>query len=88
MEGLDLRQLSAMTKVIAEEKGLPEDTILEVVQMAIAAAWRKDHGDKEMNVRALLDTNTVTSSALPILILLSVAQYVTPPTVILFLVPS
>ncbi len=58
MEGLDLRQLSAMTKVIAEEKGLPEDTILEVVQMAIAAAWRKDHGDKEMNVRALLDTNT------------------------------
>ena len=35
MEGLDLRQLSAMTKVIAEEKGLPEDTILEVVQMAI-----------------------------------------------------
>lgn len=58
MEGLDLRQLSAMTKVIAEEKGLPEDAVLEVVQMAIAAAWRKDHGDKEMNVRALLDTNT------------------------------
>lgn len=58
MEGLDLRQLSAMTKVIAEEKGLPEEAVLDVVQMAIAAAWRKDHGDKEMNVRALLDTNT------------------------------
>ena len=58
MEGLDLKQLSAMVQVIAEEKGLPEDVVLDVVQMAIAAAWRRDNGDKDMNVRALLDTNT------------------------------
>lgn len=58
MEGLDLKQLSAMVGIIAEEKGLPEETVLDVVQMAIAAAWRKDNGDKEMNVRALLDKNT------------------------------
>lgn len=58
MESLDLKQLSAMVGVIAEEKGLPEEAVLDVVQMAIAAAWRKDHGDREMNVRALLDTNT------------------------------
>ncbi len=58
MEGLDLKQLTAMVGVIAEEKGLPEETVLDVVQMAIAAAWRRDNGDKEMNVRALLDTNT------------------------------
>lgn len=32
--------------------------MLDVVQMAIAAAWRKDHGDKDMNVRALLDMKT------------------------------
>lgn len=55
---MDLKQLSAMVGIIAEEKGLPEETVLDVVQMAIAAAWRKDNGDKEMNVRALLDTNT------------------------------
>ncbi len=58
MEGLDLKQLTSMVGVIAEEKGLPEETVLDVVQMAIAAAWRRDNGDKEMNVRALLDTNT------------------------------
>lgn len=58
MEGLDLKQLSAMVGVIAEEKGLPEDVVLDVVQMAIAAAWRRDNGDKDMNVRAILDTNT------------------------------
>lgn len=58
MENLDLKQLSAMVNVIAEEKGLPEETVLDVVQMAIAAAWRKDHGDKDMNVRAMLNTKT------------------------------
>jgi len=58
MEGLDLKQLSAMVKVIAEEKNLPEETVLDVIQMAIAAAWRKDNGDKDMNVRAVLNVNT------------------------------
>ena len=58
MEGLDLKPMSAMVKVIAEEKNLPEETVLDVIQMAIAAAWRKDNGDKEMNVRAVLNVNT------------------------------
>ena len=58
MEDLDLKQMGAMVQVIAEEKGLPEETVLGVVEMAIAAAWRRDNGDKEMNVRALLDMNT------------------------------
>ncbi len=58
MEGLDLKQMSAMVKVIAEEKNLPEETVLDVIQMAIAAAWRKDHGDKDMDVRAVLNINT------------------------------
>ncbi|MBQ6396436.1 hypothetical protein IJH89_02510, partial [Candidatus Saccharibacteria bacterium] len=58
MEELDLKQMSAMVKIIAEEKDLPEETVLDVVQMAIAAAWRKDNGDREMNVRAVLNTNT------------------------------
>ena len=58
MEGLDLKQLTAMVGVIAEEKGLPEEAVLDVVQMAIAAAWRRENGDREMEVRALLDTHT------------------------------
>ena len=56
MEGLDLQQMSTMVKVIAEEKDLPEETVLEVVEMAIAAAWRRDNGDRDMNVRAVLNT--------------------------------
>lgn len=58
MEGLDLKQLTSMVGIIAEEKGLPEETVLDVVQMAIAAAWRRENGDRDMKVRALLDVNT------------------------------
>ena len=55
MEGLDLKSMTTMVKVIAEEKNLPEETVLEVIQTAIAAAWRKEEGEKDMNVRATLN---------------------------------
>ncbi|MBR3157327.1 transcription termination/antitermination protein NusA [Candidatus Saccharibacteria bacterium] len=58
MENLDLKQMSTMVDVIAEEKGLPKETVLDVIEQAIAAAWRKDNGDREMNVRAVLNTKT------------------------------
>ena len=58
MENLDLKQMSTMVDIIAEEKGLPKDTVLNIIEQAIAAAWRKDNGDREMNVRAILNTKT------------------------------
>ena len=58
MESLDLKQMSAMVDIIAEEKGLLKETVLNVIEQAIAAAWRKDNGDREMNVRAVLNTKS------------------------------
>lgn len=58
MEDLDLKQMSTMVDIIAEEKGLPRDTVLNIVEQAIAAAWRRDNGDRTMNVRAVLNTTT------------------------------
>ncbi len=58
MEGLDLKQMATMVDVIAEEKGLTRDAVINVIEQAIAAAWRKDNGDREMNVRAMLNTKT------------------------------
>lgn len=55
MEELDLKAMTSMVKVIAEEKNLPEETVLDVIQNAIAAAWRKEEGEKDMNVRATLN---------------------------------
>lgn len=43
---------------IAEEKGLPREVILETVEAALAAAYRKDYGDKDQEVRVTLDENT------------------------------
>ena len=58
MENLDLKQMSAMVDIIAEEKGLPKETVLDVIEQAIAAAWRKENGDRDMNVRATLNSKT------------------------------
>lgn len=58
MENLDLKQMSAMIDIISDEKGLPKETVLDVIEQAIAAAWRKDNGDRDMNVRAILNTNS------------------------------
>ena len=58
MDAIDLKQMGAMVRVIAEEKNLPEDVVLEVIEAAIAAAWRKDNGERDMNVRAVLNQNS------------------------------
>jgi N utilization substance protein A len=63
MDLIDLKQMGAMVKVIAEEKNLSEDAVYDVIAAAIAAAWRKDNGDKDMNVRAALNMNTGEADA-------------------------
>lgn len=61
MEELNVKQLIQVIGTIAEEKNLPEDTVLDVVQQAIAAAWRRDHGDRDQDVRAQLNINKGTA---------------------------
>lgn len=61
MQELNVKQLIQVMGTIAEEKNLPEDTVMDVVQQAIAAAWRRDNGDREQDVRAEL--NTVNGTA-------------------------
>ena len=58
MEGLDLKQLVSAIGVIAEEKNLPIETVQDVIQQALAAAWRRDHGDRDMEVRSELNMNS------------------------------
>jgi transcription termination/antitermination protein NusA len=55
---LDMKQLAAAIKVIAEEKNLPEDAVQEVVEQALAAAYRRDYGDREQEVRVSMNLNT------------------------------
>jgi N utilization substance protein A len=55
---MDFKQLASAIKVIAEEKNLPEEQVQDVVQQALAAAWRRDYGDREQEVRVMMNLNT------------------------------
>jgi len=55
---LDFKQLGVAIKAIAEEKNLPEETVQEVVEQALAAAYRRDYGDREQEVRVTMNLNT------------------------------
>jgi N utilization substance protein A len=48
----------AAINLIAEEKNLPRDIIIDTVQAALAAAYKKDYSDKDQEARAVLDQDT------------------------------
>lgn len=62
MEDINIKQLTLGMKTIAEEKNLPEETVMSVIEQAIAAAWRRDNGEREQEVRAELNLNDGTAS--------------------------
>lgn len=55
---MDFKQLAGAIRVIAEEKNLPEEQVQDIVQQALAAAWRRDFGDREQEVRVTMNLNT------------------------------
>lgn len=55
---LDIKQLAAAVHTIAEEKNLPEDVVQEVVEQALVAAYRRDYGDREQEVRVTMNLNS------------------------------
>jgi transcription termination/antitermination protein NusA len=55
---LDMKQLILAIRTIAEEKNLPEESVQEIVEQALAAAYRRDYGDREQEVRVSLNLNT------------------------------
>jgi N utilization substance protein A len=62
MEDINIKQLTLAVRTIAEEKNLPEETVLSVIEQAIAAAWRRDNGEREQEVRAELNVNDGTAN--------------------------
>src|SRR5689334_6423904 len=48
----------AAINLIAEEKNLPRDIVVETVEAALAAAYKKDYTDKDQEARAVLDQET------------------------------
>ncbi len=54
---MDVKQLVVAIKSIAEEKNLPEEAVKEVVEQALAAAYRRDYGDRDQEIRIQMNLN-------------------------------
>jgi N utilization substance protein A len=55
---IDLKALNAALSQLEEEKGIPRDKVIEAIEMALAAAYKKDYGKKNQIIRAKFDLNT------------------------------
>jgi len=55
---IDTKQFLSAINQIAEEKGIPKEKIIETIEIAIAAAYKKDYGEKGQIIRSKLDPET------------------------------
>jgi len=51
-------EITAAIKNICDEKGISYESVLETVQAALAAAYRKDYGNKMQNIQVEFDPET------------------------------
>ena len=56
-----MKEFGSAIMQIAEEKGIPKNKVIETVEMALAAAYKKDYGKKSQHIRA--DFDEVTGNA-------------------------
>lgn len=61
MDEINLKQLTLAVRTIADEKNLPEEVVMSVIEQAIAAAWRRDNGERDQEVRSELNVNEGTA---------------------------
>ena len=52
---MDLKSFASAIQQIAEEKGIPREKIFETIEMALAAAYKRDYGKRGQIIRAKLD---------------------------------
>jgi len=55
---MDQKQFLLAVNQIAEEKGIAPEQIIETLEMAIAAAYKKDYGKKGQNIKVHFDPKT------------------------------
>lgn len=55
---LNIKDLSKALKQVAEEKGLAPEKVLEAIESSVAAAYKKEYGERGEIVKAKLDLKT------------------------------
>lgn len=57
-EMIDTKQFLSAIRQIAEEKGIAEKSVLETIEAALAAAYKRDYGKKGQIIKCKLDSET------------------------------
>jgi N utilization substance protein A len=55
---MDMQQFGSAIEQICEEKGISKEKVIETIEMAIAAAYKKDYGHKGQNIKAVFNVET------------------------------
>lgn len=55
---MDLKTLASAVLEIAEERGISQNKIMEVIEEAIASAYKKEYGRKKQKIKAKLDSKS------------------------------
>lgn len=53
-----MSEISAAIKQLCEEKSLDYKSVLAAIELALAAAYRKDYGERNQNIKVIFDPNT------------------------------
>ena len=56
-----MSDLTNAIKQVCEEKNLDYQAVVNTIELALAAAYRKDYGEKNQNIKVNFDPNTATS---------------------------
>ena len=71
---MDLKVLKSALGQLEEERGIPQGKIIEAIEHALAAAYKKDYGKKGQIVRAKFDLDTGTTEFVQVKIVVDPAM--------------
>nr|MBP6908469.1 hypothetical protein [Candidatus Paceibacterota bacterium] len=55
---LDLKTMKSALEQLEQERKIPREKIIDAIEQALAAAYKKDYGKKRQIVRATIDIET------------------------------
>src|SRR3990167_2959258 len=55
---MDQKSIAEAVKQICDEKRIPKEAVIETIETALAAAYRKDFGQKNQNIKVTFNPST------------------------------
>ena len=62
----NMSELSSAIRAVCEEKGLSYEAVVETIELSLAAAYRKDFGQKNQNIKVIFNPETGASEIMDV----------------------